>query len=284
MTEPAPSPRNIDVKTVEGFGEEWGAYDQAELGPAEQHSLFERYFVLFPFAQLPANAEGFDLGCGTGRWALLAAEKVGLLHCIDPSPKALDVARRRLAGLPNVAFHEASVDAMPLGDDSQDFGYSLGVLHHVPNTAAAVASCVRKLKPGAPFLIYLYYSFDNRPRWFRLLWRSTDPARRLISRLPFALRKAFTTGIAATVYWPLGRIARLFDRAGKDVSNFPLSSYRDNSFYTMRTDALDRFGTRLEQRFSREQIEKMMRAAGLTDIVFGNEIPFWVACGRKTAG
>ena len=49
----------------------------------------------------------------------------------------------------------------------------------------------------------------------------------------------------------------------------------------MRTDALDRFGTRLEQRFSRNEIERMMTAAGLTDIVFSEREPYWVACGRK---
>jgi 2-polyprenyl-3-methyl-5-hydroxy-6-metoxy-1,4-benzoquinol methylase len=32
----------------------------------------------------------------------------------------------------------------------------LGVLHHIPDTAAAMRDCVRKLKLGAPFLFYLY--------------------------------------------------------------------------------------------------------------------------------
>jgi SAM-dependent methyltransferase len=274
---------NIDPKTVEGFGEEWAAYDQEQLDAAEHQRLFEAYFSEFPFDALHDGAEGFDLGCGTGRWAILAAHRVGKLHCIDPSAKALAVARRRLADVPNVTFHEAGVDDIPFADASQDFGYSLGVLHHIPDTAAAMASCVRKLKPGAPFLVYIYYAFDNRPSWFRALWRATDGSRHLISRLPFGLRKAITSGIAATVYWPLSRGARLFERAGKDVSNYPLSAYRNLSFYTLRTDALDRFGTRLEQRFTRREIESMMRDSGLTDIVFRNDVPFWVACGRKAS-
>ena len=49
----------------------------------------------------------------------------------------------------------------------------------------------------------------------------------------------------------------------------------------MRTDALDRFGTQLEQRFSRREIEAMMQAAGLVDIRFREGLPYWVACGRK---
>ena len=277
MTEVA----NIDRKTVEGFGEEWRAFSQEELDPTEQRRAFEEYFSIFPWGELPADAEGFDLGCGTGRWAVLVAERVGRLHCIDPAEKALEVARRRLSGLSNITFHPAGVDDIPLADESQDFGYALGVLHHIPNTEAAMASCVRKLKPGAPFLAYIYYAFENRPAWFRVLWSFTDLGRRSISRLPFALRKQVTTALAAGIYYPLARLAAQLERRGFDVGDIPLSFYRDRSFYSMRTDALDRFGTRLEQRFTQAEIEQMMRRCGLVDVQFREAAPYWVACGRK---
>ena len=275
--------RNIDPPTVRGFGEEWAAYDQTALDGAELRRLFDGYFSIFPFESLGPDSEGFDLGCGSGRWAGFVRERVGALHCIDPSPSALDVARRRLAAFDNVRFHLAGADDIPLADASQDFGYSLGVLHHIPDTAAAMRDCVRKLKPGAPFLVYLYYDMDNRPAWFRAFWRATDLPRRAISRLPFPARKAVTTAIAAGVYWPLTRLALAAEKLGRDVANLPLSAYRHHSFYTMRTDALDRFGTRLEQRFSRREIEAMMEAAGLEGIRFREEVPFWVAVGRRAA-
>lgn len=272
---------NVDWKTVEGFGQEWAAFDQEALRGEEYAALFDAYFHIFPFGSLPENAVGFDLGCGSGRWAAGVAPKVGLLHCIDPAQKALDVARRRLAGQTNVRFHLASSDSIPLADGSADFGYSLGVLHHVPDTARALGDCVAKLKRGAPFLVYLYYRFDNRPAWFRATWRSTDALRKMISRLPFGARKAVTSTLAATIYWPLARGAALAEKLSFNVSNLPLSTYRKLNFYTMRTDALDRFGTRLEQRFTRPEIESMMRHAGLTDIRFSERAPFWVACGIK---
>ena len=49
----------------------------------------------------------------------------------------------------------------------------------------------------------------------------------------------------------------------------------------MRTDALDRFGTRLEQRFTRDEIKQMMHNAGLENIKFSDSKPFWVAVGFK---
>lgn len=272
---------NIDQSTVDGFGDEWTRFDQRGLPPAELKLAFERYFSIFPWDQLPANAEGFDLGCGSGRWAACVAPRVGTLHCIDASSDALRVAQANLRGETNCCFHHASVDSIPLADASMDFAYSLGVLHHVPDTREGISACVRKLKPGAPFLLYLYYRFDNRPSWFRGLWAVSDLGRRAISRLPAQARQGVTDVIATSVYWPLARLSRALGRLGADVSHLPLSAYRDASFYTMRTDARDRFGTSLEQRFTRQEILEMMERAGLERITFREDVPFWCAVGFR---
>jgi SAM-dependent methyltransferase len=269
---------NADRDTVAGFGYEWTTFDQTGLSADDAQRIFEEYFSMFPWQALPKDAVGFDLGCGSGRWAKLVAPRVGKLHCIDPSA-ALDVARRNLASLANCEFHQAAVDEIPLGDGSMDFGYSLGVLHHVPDTAAALTACVAKLKSRAPFLLYVYYAFDNRPAWFRVLWRSTDLLRRAVARMPYGVRFAISQSIAACVYWPLARIANLAEHSGMNVENFPLSFYRNRGFYVMRTDALDRFGTKLEQRFTKAEVRSMMDAAGLERIMFREEMPYWCAVG-----
>lgn len=269
---------NLDTKTVEGFGDEWERFDQTGMSNEDTKQLFESYFSVFPWDDLPKNAIGFDLGCGSGRWAKLVAPRVGKLHCIDPSV-AIDVARKNLHGLTNCEFHHAGVDDIPIPDHSMDFGYSLGVLHHIPDTRAALAACVDKLKPGAPFLLYLYYAFDNRPSWFRLLWQISELIRAIVSRMPHGLRYVMSQVIAASIYWPLARFAKLAEFLGADVKNYPLASYRHWGFYVMRTDALDRFGTRLEQRFSRIEIQRMMESAGLEGIVFSERSPFWCAVG-----
>jgi hypothetical protein len=60
-----------------------------------------------------------------------------------------------------------------------------------------------------------------------------------------------------------------------------LFGYENKSFYIIRNDSLDRFGTPLEQRFTRNQIQEMMERAGLENIVFSNNIPYWHAVGKK---
>lgn len=275
--------QNNDPKTVAGFGDEWRRFDQSGLNSQELQDLFDKYFRIFPWDSLPKNATGFDMGCGSGRWAKLAAMRVGKLHCIDPS-SAIEVARRNLFDKSNCEFHQAGVGDQILPDESMDFGYSLGVLHHIPDTEAGIRDCVRMLKPDAPFLLYLYYAFDNRSLFFRLLWRVSDLIRRIVSNLPHHSRYAISQLIALMVYWPLARLAAVMECLGapcKRIHAMPLAFYRHLSFYTMRTDALDRFGTHLEQRFTRGQIQLMMESAGLENIRFSEDSPYWCAVGTK---
>lgn len=272
---------NIDESAVNGFGKEWNRFDQTELSREELNEIFDSYFGIFPWESITKDAIGFDLGCGSGRWANFIAPRVGLLHCIDPSPEALAVARETLKGYPNCRLHLASCESIPLPDNSADFGYSLGVLHHIPDPTAGLKACTSKLKAGAPFLVYLYYAFDNRPRWFRGIWRVTDIFRRAISRMPYHLRCATSEIIAILIYWPLARSALFLEHLGTKVDLFPLSYYRHRALYVMRNDAFDRFGTRLEHRFTRGQIRNMMEDAGLEQIVFSEIPPYWCAVGYK---
>jgi ubiquinone/menaquinone biosynthesis C-methylase UbiE len=277
------APRNIDPKVAAGFGHEWSTFrqDDEEFSRKDREEIFQSYFSIFPWDELPREALGIDIGCGSGRWSAMVAPRVGHLHLLDASKEALAVAERNLASERNVTFHLASVDEIPLPDSSLDFAFSLGVLHHVPDTMAAIRSVATKLKPGAPFLIYLYYALENRPLWYRAIWRLSNGLRVLISRLPPRVRLVVSQAIALVVYWPLARLAAVIERLGLSSASIPLAAYRDRSFYVMRTDAYDRFCTSLEQRFTRKQVEQMLTNAGFDNIRFSEHAPFWCAVGTK---
>lgn len=273
---------NLDVQTVRGFGDEWSRFPQDQLAADVREQIFSDYFSLFGWAALPPDAVGADIGCGSGRWAQVVAPRVGHLVLIDASPEAIGVAKANLKGVPNVSFLNASVGALPIDDASLDFAYSLGVLHHVPDTVAAIVAVAAKLKKGAPFLVYLYYAFDNRGFAYHALWRISDGIRHVVSRLPHSLRYWVSQTIAAFVYWPLARAALLLERLHMLPRGWPLAYYRDKPFYVLRTDALDRFGTRLEQRFTRDEIRSMLADAGFVDIRFSDRAPYWCAIGIKS--
>ena len=115
------------------------------------------------------------------------------------------------------------------------------------------------------------------------IWKLGDIMGHGISRLPYGFRYFFSPVIAIFAYFPFAKIAYLLEKLGLSVNNILLSTYRHMSFYSIRTDALDRFGTRLEQQFIKEQIQKMMETAGLEDIMFSYELPYWCAVGTGKA-
>ena len=272
---------NVDEGVVHGFGDEWERFDQSSLASRERQALFDQYFRVFPWATISEDAVGIDVGCGSGRWAMEVAPRVGKLYCVDPSAKALGVARRNLSGFPNVILMNCGAHEIPLQEASVDFAYSLGVLHHTPDTEMAIADIARLLKPGAPLLLYLYYRFDNRPWWYQRIWRMTELLRGAISRQPFRLRYHVSQAAAALLYAPTILLGRGLRRIGALPGNFPLTYYLDRSWYIVRNDALDRFGTQLEQRFTLQEISEMLGTAGLGDLVVSEEAPFWCVVGFK---
>jgi SAM-dependent methyltransferase len=128
---------NLDLQVTRGFGREWSTFrqDSDHLSQQQRQAIFEDYFRIFPWHLLPSGGGvGLDVGCGTGRWSMLVAPRVQHLHLLDPSAEALNVARENLRGMNNVSYHLASVATIPLPPKSLDFAFSLGVLHHVPDT------------------------------------------------------------------------------------------------------------------------------------------------------
>ena len=272
---------NVDEKTINSFSDEWQLFNQFQLD--EIKFLGDKYFDLQKPEMFGSDKTAIDFGCGSGRWSLYIHDKFKQIAAVDPSDSIL-VAARMLDKIDNISLYKASIGNLPFADNSFDFGMSLGVLHHIPNTALALNQCVQKIKPGGYFLVYLYYELDNRGFLFKKTFKIIDLGRKIICKLPTRLKMLVCDLIATTVYLPISLTLRGLKKLGVSESiraKFPLSGYESTSFYVMRNDSLDRFGTPLEQRFSREKIHEMMRVAGLTDIEFSYNQPFWHAIGKK---
>jgi len=274
---------NLDVNTIEGFGRQWRHFDQTQVPSSELERIFGEYFEHFPWAAIDHDSIGLDAGCGSGRWATFVAPRVGKLVCVDASPGAAAVAQERLKSFNNCEVHICSLEDTPVADNSLDFAYCLGVLHYVPDPRQALAAIARKLKPGAPLLVYAYYSLENRPAWFRGIWRVVDLTRRGISRTPYRFRRWSSDIIAVLIYLPLARICQVLERLGFRIGGIPLSAYRDRSFYTMRTDCLDRFGNHLEHRFTRRQLYDLLRDCGFSNIEIPTHEPYWRAIAVRAS-
>ena len=271
---------NIDQVTVDSFGEEWSKFNYFD--EKEIQNIGNEYFDIVDFSQFDKNACALDVGCGTGRWSVYLASKMSNVYAMDPS-KAIYSAANLTKDISGIHLIKASVENIPFEDNTFDLVISLGVLHHIPDTQKALNSVVKKVKKGGQCLIYLYYALDNRSWFYKFIFHASSVFRFFISKLPSILKKIICDLIAFLVYLPFIYLSKLVSLLfGKKMgSKIPLSYYSNKSLNVIRNDALDRFGTPLEQRFSKKQIIEMMEASGLHDITFSNNEPYWHVVGRK---
>lgn len=271
---------NIDKKVVQEFGEEWLKFN--DFNNKNIQDAGEQYFDIIDGHMLNKQTYALDIGCGTGRWTKYLSAKAGFIEAVDPSD-AIFAADKLLSGIENVRLTRASIETLPFEDETFDFAMSVGVLHHIPDTEKALKDCVKKVKKGGYFYVYLYYNLDKRGWLFTGLFKLSDALRSWICKLPGVLKKIVCDVLAIVIYLPFVLLVKLLLFLGfsKLAKMMPLSSYHNQSFLVIRNDALDRFGTRLEQRFSAKQVRQMMENAGLTHITISPGVPYYHAVGKK---
>lgn len=271
---------NIDKKTVNSFGEEWSKF--SDFNENEIQKIGDEYFDIVNSNHINEKSVVLDMGCGSGRWSKYISNKVKFVESIDPS-NAVIAANELLKDNHNVRVSKASVDNIPFQNKSFDFAFCLGVLHHIPNTEKALMKVVEKVKVNGWVLVYIYYNLENRGLLYRLIFKISCVPRFFISKMPKFLKHICCELIAYFIYLPFIWLAK----AIKLVFNnnyywkIPLSYYVGKSINVIRNDALDRFGTPLEQRFSKKEFKQMMENSGLGEIVFSNKQPYWHAIGKR---
>ena len=115
---------NIDQSVVDSFGKEWEKFHSFDEEELEQ--LGDMYFDIVSDEMVNKNTYGVDLGCGTGRWTRVLADRIGFMESIDPS-NAIFTADKVLNGKENVRLTKASIDNIPFEDETFDFAMSIGV-------------------------------------------------------------------------------------------------------------------------------------------------------------
>lgn len=271
---------NIDPVVVKSFGDEWLKFHDFSDKIIEQCA--NEYFDILTPEMLNESSCMLDVGCGTGRWTKFLSKRAGFIEAVDPS-EAIFAADNLLGNIPNVRLTRANTETMPFADESFDFAMSVGVLHHIPNTRQAMMDCVRKVKKGGYFYCYLYHNLEKMNAWFRFLFWMSEVVRKVVCRLPARPKAIVCDILAVLIYMPFVLWVRFLVLIGlrSVAKKMPLAAYNNKSFFIIRNDSLDKFGTTLEQRFSKKEVEALMKSCGLEDVVISEGTPYYHSVGRK---
>ncbi len=276
---------NLDQGVIDSFGYEWATFDYGEAETTEAlNAQFKAYCAPIDLSKFnPKISVAADFGAGSGRWTSRLIPFFSLVYALEPSEGANRVLNQKFSDEAKIVVLQETVGVNSIPLDSLDLAMSLGVLHHIPDTSMAIKDVAHRIKSGGIFLCYLYYNLENKPTFYRLIFKGVNAARKIISILPQKLKFLVTSTIAALVYWPLARFSKLMSRFGFNTSNIPLHHYAEMPFVMLANDALDRFGTSLEQRFSKTEITEILRLANFdtSTLKFSNVEPFWTFSVRK---
>lgn len=171
-------PRFVEDDSYAGnFSFEWKVHNRTQIDD-DTHRESEETFALktgFSPAEL-AGKRVLDVGVGAGRFADVAARWGAEVVGVDIS-FAVESASKNLEKYPSAQVVQADIFNLPFADESFDFIFSIGVLHHTPDCRAAFAALPRLLRPEGRIAIWLYNAYaDNL--------RVNDAYRRLAQKLP----------------------------------------------------------------------------------------------------
>jgi SAM-dependent methyltransferase len=154
------------------------AYDEQA---AHRYGL-EPYIPGFADFDGAKGKEVLEIGVGLGADHQRFAQAGARLHGIDLTPRAVEHTRARLAAVGlSSDLRVADAEALPFDDCSFDLAYSWGVIHHSPDTPAAVDEIYRVLRPGgtAKIMIYHTHSMVGYMLWIRYALLAGRPGRSL---------------------------------------------------------------------------------------------------------
>jgi len=249
------------------FGEEWQEF--SEVMP-DHEKEFSQYFDLINLSDLK-NKRICDLGCGIGRWGYFLKEQCRELVLVDFS-EAIFVARHNLKDAENILYFMGDLRKLPFRDDFVDFLFCIGVLHHLPGSALEEVRSLKKY--ASQMLLYLYYSLDNRPFYFRVLFMFASMLRMQTASVRNShFRKFFSWAGVLFIYYPFIILGSILRPLGRSHLTPLYESYHGKTLKRIRQDVYDRFFTRIEQRFTKKEI--MTLKDTFSNVIVSNQLPYW---------
>ena len=151
-------PRFVDMDAyVDTFSFEWNRFHDVQIDRSEATGESEKTCAA-QTGWAPGDLRGklvLDAGVGAGRYAEVVSRWGAEVVGVDLS-FAVDAARGNIGARDNVHLVQADLFRLPFRDASFDAAYSLGVLHHTPDTRRAFGAVVPFLRHGGELAVFIY--------------------------------------------------------------------------------------------------------------------------------
>ncbi len=217
-----PSQNNDDIATMSNlFGSLWRQRFSEKM--LDSKEVIDNLFAAnnLNLKSMIKNKSVIDIGCGSGRFAIalsqMGAKKV---TAVDINPQGLEIAKKfaNSSGITNVDFVEHNVLDLPFQDESFDFVFSKGVLHHTGDLEKGIDEYSRVLKQGGFGFLYLYANGG-------IYWKSRDKMREVMKLIPMD----FTIKVLELIGMPSKRTI-FVDSWYVPVEDYVTSSFIEGKF------------------------------------------------------
>jgi ubiquinone/menaquinone biosynthesis C-methylase UbiE len=172
-----------------------------------------------------------DIGCGSGRFSI-ALSQLGAkqVTAVDINPQGIALGRKfaKESKINNVSFIEHNVLELPFEDETFDFVFSKGVLHHTGNLDKAIGEYSRVLKKNGHGFLYLYANGG-------LYWESRKKMREIMKLIPME----FSIQVLESIGMPARRTI-FVDSWYVPVEDYVKSEYIEEKFNKLKYRTIQR--------------------------------------------
>jgi len=225
------------------------------------------------------NKEVIDIGCGSGRFTKQAALLGAKVAFGTDLGESVGVAFKLTKDLENICIVQADIYHMPF-KNRFDLGYSIGVLHHLPQPEDGFRQLRSIIKPKGRLLIWVYSRRNNaRALYFY------EPLRSVLKNIPkpVLFRLCY---VPALVVHGFNGLTHLFNLLGaKNIAKkIPFYYYANFPFNMKLNDAFDVLATPKSNYYYKEDIEAWYARAILKNVAAFEHPEAGITCIGTYAG
>lgn len=253
---------------ADNFGMQWNHFRQTQLDSYSGHPISsDRFWKATGWSpEMLAGQWILDVGCGAGRFAEVALGAGAKVVALDYS-SAVDACYANLKHHSNLHVVQGDIYALPFGVNKFSFVYSLGVLQHTPDVAAAFAALPPMVRSGGRLCVDFYW------KRFRTMMHAKYPFRVITKRMSqqklFALLEQWVPFLLSISRFlgrvpALGRVLKRVVPVADYTGIFPLSDQQLREWALL--DTFDMLAPAYDNPQTEVQVRRWLNEAKFGDI------------------